>query len=121
MLDGSARRIVVRKFENQTLAFITLGANGVQVLDVTDPAQITEVDRIEIPEAWDLELGDKDNKLYISNQYLGLYIFEDATNLGTVPNQAWVDFIPRPTFAFTVSSTSKQSSLYTVDLSLIHI
>ena len=115
VLDGSARRIVVRKFENQTLAFITLGANGVQVLDVTDPAQITEVDRIEIPEAWDLELGDKDNKLYISNQYLGLYIFEDATNLGTVPNQAWVDFIPRPTFAFTVSSTSKQSSLYTVD------
>ena len=115
VLDGSARRIVVRKFENTTLAFITLGANGVQVLDVTDPAQITEVDRIEIPEAWDLELGDKDNKLYISNQYLGLYIFEDATNLGTVPNQAWVDFIPRPTFAFTVSSTSKQSSLYTVD------
>ena len=115
VLDGSARRIVVRKFENQTLAFITLGANGVQVLDVTDPVQITEVDRIGIPEAWDLELGDKDNKLYISNQYLGLYIFEDATNPGTVPNQAWVDFIPRPTFAFTVSSTSKQSSLYTVD------
>ena len=115
VLDGSARRIVVRKFENQTLAFITLGANGVQVLDVTDPTQITEVDRIGIPDAWDLELGDKDNKLYISNQYLGLYIFEDATNTGTALNQAWVDFIPGPTFAFTVSSTSKQLSLYTVD------
>ena len=115
-LNGLAERIVVRRLDNQkTLAYVALGKRGLHILNVTDMENIiVNQNPTGITEASDIVL-DENNWLYVSDEYIGLHVFEDAKNLDTTVNHSPSNFIPRPTAAFSVSSTSQRADLYTVD------
>ena len=115
-LKGMAEQIIVRRLDNQkTLAYISLGKDGLQILNVTDLENIkANQEPVGIVGASDIAL-DENDRLYVSDQYIGLYIFDYDNNLDTIPNQIPTDFISRPTAAFNVSSTSKKANLHTVD------
>ena len=115
-LNGLAQRIVVRRLDNQkTLAYVALGKRGLHILNVTDIKNIIVNQNLTgITEAIDIAL-DENNWLYVSDEYIGLHVFEDAKNLDTIGNYSPSNFISRPTVAFSVSSTSKRADLYVVD------
>ena len=81
-LNGLAERIVVRRLDNQkTLAYVALGKRGLHILNVTDIENIiVNQNPTGITEASDIVL-DENNWLYVSDEYIGLHVFEDAKNL----------------------------------------